>query len=533
MLHGSNLIGNKISYEGTETLQSFSTVTGELLPEIFKKATESEALAAVAKAKSAFAQYRKTTPEKRALFLETIADEILALGDELIERTILETGLTQQRLTGERGRTVGQLKLFASLLREGSWVDAVIDTAIPDRTPLPRADLRKMNQPLGVVLVFSASNFPYAFSTAGGDTASALAAGCPVIVKAHSSHLGTNEMIAGAIQRAAAKCNMPDGVFSSLIGEGETLGQMLAKHPEIKAIGFTGSFRGGMALYKVAVNERQAPIPVYAEMSSINPVIVLPGKISQDSDKLATQLAGSITLGAGQFCTNPGLIFILESDNTNLFLEKLSSLLKETPKATMLNKSICNSYRENVQKLSQVKEVRTLLMQNQEDESYSASAMLFEVDASYFISNSELQEEVFGPSSLIVRCKNVSELEEAIASMHGQLTGTIMATEKDLEDFSDLIPVLTERVGRIIYNGVPTGVEVCHAMVHGGPFPATTDLRSTSVGADAIKRFVRPVCYQDCPQELLPHALKDANPFNLMRKVNGELTREPVADYKK
>ncbi|MGZ5246276.1 MAG: aldehyde dehydrogenase family protein, partial [Flavitalea sp.] len=286
MLHGSNLIGNKISSEGAETLHSFSTVTGELLPEIFKKATDTEALEAVTKAKDAFVQYRKTTPEERAVFLETIAEEIMALGDELIERTMLETGLTQQRLAGEQGRTVNQLKLFASLLREGSWVDAVIDTALPDRTPLPRADLRKINQPLGVVLVFAASNFPYAFSTAGGDTASALAAGCPVIVKAHSSHLGTNEMIAGAIQRAALKCNMPDGVFSSLIGEGEKLGQMLAKHPDIKAIGFTGSFRAGMALYKVSVNERQAPIPVYAEMSSINPVIVLPGKITQDGDKL-------------------------------------------------------------------------------------------------------------------------------------------------------------------------------------------------------------------------------------------------------
>ncbi|MGZ5255140.1 MAG: aldehyde dehydrogenase (NADP(+)), partial [Flavitalea sp.] len=472
--------------------------------------------------------YCKTTPEERAIFLETIADEILALGDELIERTILETGLTQQRLTGERGRTVGQLKLFASLLREGSWVDAVIDTALPDRTPLPRADLRKINQPLGVVLVFAASNFPYAFSTAGGDTASALAAGCPVIVKAHSSHLGTNEMIAGAIQRAALKCKMPDGVFSSLIGEGEKLGQMLAKHPDIKAIGFTGSFRAGMALYKVSVNERQAPIPVYAEMSSINPVIVLPGKITQDGDKLATQLAGSITLGAGQFCTNPGLIFILENDATNLFLDKLSSLLKDTPKATMLNKSICKSYRENVQKFADIQEVRPLVKPPEEDETYSASAMLFEVDSSYFISHPELQEEVFGPSSLVVRCKNASELEQAIASMHGQLTGTLMATEKDLSEFSDLIPILTERVGRIIYNGVPTGVEVCHAMVHGGPFPATTDLRSTSVGADAIKRFVRPVCYQDCPQELLPDALKNDNPLGIMRKVNGELTREPV-----
>jgi NADP-dependent aldehyde dehydrogenase len=529
MLHGSNLIGYKTSATGNNTLQAFSTVTGDFLPGTFTVATEAEALEALAKARAAFALYKKTTPEERALFLDTIADEIAALGQELIERTGLETGLPQQRLLGEQGRTTGQLRLFASLLREGSWVEAVIDTALPDRKPMPRADLRKVAQPLGPVLVFAASNFPFAFSTAGGDTASALAAGCPVIVKAHTSHLGTNEMVAGAIQRAAQKCGMPDGVFSSLIGEGATLGQMLAKHPVVKVIGFTGSYRAGMALYKAAANDRTAPIPVYAEMSSINPVLVLPEKAEQEWDMVAAQLAASITLGAGQFCTNPGLLFVLENNTTDLLVQKLSQVLQAAPEATMLNKTICGSYHSGIEKLLGLPDVRPLVQRREGGNAYAVTPTLFEVSAATFIANQDLQEEVFGPSSLVIRCNGVQELNDALASMHGQLTGTVMGTDSDVAYFSESIELLTERVGRLIFNGVPTGVEVSHAMVHGGPFPATTDSRSTSVGADAIKRFVRPVCYQDCPQEQLPDALKDVNPHGIMRKVNGVLTREPVA----
>lgn len=528
MLHGSNLIGNNLSKTGSSTLRAFSTVTCDFLPETFTIATDAEAEEAIATAKAAFALYKKTTPEERAQFLETIADEIAALGAGLIERTMLETGLPQQRLLGEQGRTTGQLRLFAALLREGSWVEAVIDTALPERKPLPRADLRKMAQPLGPVLVFAASNFPFAFSTAGGDTASALAAGCPVIVKAHTSHLGTNELMAGAIQRAAQKCGMPDGVFSSLIGEGATLGQMLAKHPDIKAIGFTGSYRAGMALYKAAANERTAPIPVYAEMSSINPVLVLPQKAEQEWDTVAAQLAASITLGAGQFCTNPGLLFVLESSTTDLLVQKLAQLLVAAPEAAMLNKTICNSYHSGIEKVSGLQGVRQLVQRRQAGNEHAATATLFEVAAETFIANADLQEEVFGPSSLVIRCSSVHQLNEAIASIHGQLTGTVMGTESDVAAFTDTIELLTERVGRLIYNGVPTGVEVCHAMVHGGPFPATTDSRSTSVGADAIKRFVRPVCYQDFPQEQLPEALKDSNPQGIMRKINGVFTRESV-----
>ena len=498
------------------------------MPEEFTLATDDEIEEALAKAKAAFDPYKKTSPEARAVFLETIAEEILNIGDGLIQRAMLETGLPEARLAGERGRTVNQLKLFASLLREGSWVEAVIDPAQPDRKPLPRPDLRKMLSPLGPVVVFGASNFPFAFSTAGGDTASALAAGCPVIVKAHMAHLGTNEQVANAIIAAAIKCNMPDGVFSSLIGEGAKLGQMLAKHPVVKAIGFTGSYKAGMALFETAVYDRDTPIPVYAEISSINPVLVLPNKIREAGDKVASQLVDSITLGVGQFCTNPGLLFVLNSEETNGFKQQLAIQLAAVPEAVMLNAAICKSYYTERKKLVGQKGVNPLIFGEDKSGSFKGSPALMEVSAQNFISNPELQNEVFGPASLLVICNNESELFEAVQSLHGQLTGTVFGTADDITTFMESIDALTEKVGRIIYNGVPTGVEVCHAMVHGGPFPATTDGRTTSVGADAIKRFVRPVCFQDCPEEALPDALKDANPLGIMRKVDGRYSREII-----
>lgn len=498
------------------------------LPEEFILATDEEIEQAVAKAATAFLLYKKTPPEARAHFLETIADEMLALGDALIQRAMLETGLPEARLTGERGRTVNQLKLFAALLREGSWVEAVIDPALPERKPLPRPDLRKMLHPLGPVVVFGASNFPFAFSTAGGDTASALAAGCSVIVKAHGSHLGVNEMVANAIVSAAVKCGLPDGVFSSLIGEGARLGQTLAKHPAVKAIGFTGSYRAGTALYKTAVNERETPIPVYAEMSSINPVLLLPNKLNTDGEKVAAGLAGSVALGVGQFCTNPGLLFAINGDATDAFVAKLTEHLKATPEAVMLNAAICKAYYKERETIAGENGVKTLLVGDDHSASYKGSPALLEVSAADFVANPQLQNEIFGPASLLVRCNDEAELLSAVQSLHGQLTGTVFGTAADCEAFAALIETLTERVGRIVYNGVPTGVEVCHAMVHGGPHPATTDARSTSVGADAIKRFVRPVCYQDCPEEFLPDALKDGNPLGILRKVDGRYTKEPV-----
>ena len=529
MFNGHNNIGFASSAKGDKKVKVYSTAQQDYLPEDFTLATDEEIEQATSKAKSAFELYKKTSPDERAIFLESIAEEILNTGEVLIQRAMLETGLPEARLLGERGRTVTQLKMFASLLREGSWVEAVIDPAMPERKPLPRADIRKMLYPVGPVAVFGASNFPFAFSTAGGDAASALAAGCTVIVKAHTSHLGTNELVANAIVVAAKKCNMPDGVFSSLVGEGANLGQALAKHPAIKAIGFTGSFRAGMALYKTAVNDREVPIPVYAEMSSINPVIILPQKLQEDIDKTATQLAGSITLGVGQFCTNPGLLFIINSSAADAFTNKLAEQLQATSAGTMLNQAISKSYYAGREDIVKEKGVSAIFLGEDASNSHKGSPALMEVSATDFIANSALQNEIFGPASLIVKCNDQAQMHEALQSLHGQLTGTVFGSSEDIITYADCIDALTEKVGRLIYNSVPTGVEVCHAMIHGGPFPSTTDGRMTSVGADAIKRFVRPVCYQDCPGEFLPDALKDSNPLGIMRKLDGAYTTSGIA----
>ena len=528
MLKGCNLLGNTESAGGEQYLRVFSTVSQHILPEKFAVATAAEIDKAVAKAVAAFPLYKNVSPLERAAFLETIAEEIMALGDELIQRAMQETGLPEARLLGERGRTTGQLKLFAEVLKEGSWVEAVIDTALPDRKPLPRADIRKMNVPIGPVVVFGASNFPFAFSTAGGDTAAALATGNPVIVKAHESHLGTNELMASAINAAAKKCNLPDGVFSFVIGEGPVTGMQLVKHPGVKAIGFTGSYAAGTAIFKAANNERQSPIPVYAEMSSINPVLLLNEKLLRDGDAVAAALAGSITLGVGQFCTNPGLLFLIESDAAENFISKLSSLLAATTAGTMLNESVCRNYYKNRKVMLDQQAVTVLYEGQDSSDNFKGSPALLQVSAADFINDAGLQSEVFGPTSMIVKCKDETELQHAIGALHGQLTGTVFATNEDIKNFAACIDGLSEKAGRTVYNSVPTGVEVCHAMVHGGPFPATTDARTTSVGADAIKRFVRPICLQDCPQEFLPAALKNENPLNIKRKVNAVYTKEVV-----
>ena len=528
MISGHNFVGLEKKAAGEKKLYAFSTLLKNNLQGEFIAATENEIYETIGKATVAFEIYRQTSFAERAGFLEAISDEIMQLGDVLIERSHLETGLPEARITGERGRTVGQLKLFASLLREGSFVEAIIDTALPERKPLPRPDLRRMMLPIGPVAVFAASNFPLAFSTAGGDTASALAAGCPVVVKAHSSHLGTNELIATAIINAAQKCDMPDGVFSSLIGEGALLGQQLVKHPQIKAVGFTGSFRGGMALLKAAVNEREEPIPVYAEMSSINPVLVLPNKIAQDVDAVASQLSASITLGVGQFCTNPGLLFILKDANTDAFIQKLEQALQKVLPATMLNQTICGSYYQERQQLLSTQGVDAVLTGDEGREEYKGIPSLAKTTAKIFGKNSSLQNEVFGPLSLIVVCEDENDLISALRSLHGQLTATVIGTPDDLKRFQNCIDLLIARVGRMIYNGVPTGVEVSHSMMHGGPFPSTSFAHFTSVGTEAIKRFLRPVCYQDCPQEFLPKALKSENPLHIMRKLNGVYTRDAV-----
>lgn len=528
MISGLSIIGQEQSSPTTETLFAFSTIKGAALPEPFYIASAAEVELAIKKAKQAFTVYSALPATERADFLEAIANEIMAIGDELLDRAHLESGLPMPRLNGERDRTVNQLKLFAAVLREGFWVEAVIDTAQPERKPLPRADLRKMQVPIGPVAVFAASNFPFAFSTAGGDTASALAAGCPVILKAHSAHLGTNELVAMAVQKAAGKTGMPDGVFSSLVGEGAALGQTLARHPEIKGIGFTGSYRAGMALYKTATQDRKAPIPVYAEMSSINPVLLLPEKLRTDPAALAQQLAGSISLGVGQFCTNPGLLFLLNDEASDSFTKALKAALEAIPAGVMLNKTICSSYYRDRQTIAGKRGVSVLFEGRDESADYKGSPALLKVSAADFMAEPDLQHEIFGPASLLVVCESRHEMEAALQQVTGQLTGSVYATAADLQDFSGAVQALTGVVGRVIYNNVPTGVEVCHAMVHGGPFPATTDARSTSVGAEAIKRFLRPICLQDCPQELLPACLQNANPLGIMRKVNGTYTREAI-----
>jgi len=527
MITGKNIIGFAAVAEGKEVIRAYDPVSNTHLPETFAVATAAEVNLAVSKAANAFKTYRLTTPEQRAVFLETIATEILALGDPLLERTVAESGLPLARITGERMRTVSQLRLFASILREGSWVEAVIDPAQPDRTPLPRADIRKMLVPLGPVLVFPASNFPLAFSTAGGDTASALAAGNPVIVKAHESHPGTNELIATAILKAAQQCGLPDGVFSSLTGAGPALGQQLVKHPGIRAIGFTGSFKAGTAIFD-AVTQRPEPIPVYAEMGSVNPVLLLPAKLAASGAAVAKQYAQSITLGTGQFCTNPGLLIALADEATTAFAAALQQELSAIAAGTMLNPGICYHYYENREQLSRRKGVETLLAGDAGAAQTKGSPALYRVQAKDFIASDELQQEVFGPAALLVVCEDDAELQTVLTQLHGQLTGTIMAETADLQRFSDAITVLTEKVGRVIFNNVPTGVEPGYAMHHGGPFPATTDIRSTSVGASAIVRFARPLCYQDWPPHLLPEALKDENPLGIWRRLDGQLTKDAV-----
>ncbi|WP_438946568.1 aldehyde dehydrogenase (NADP(+)) [Sediminibacterium sp.] len=510
-------------------LQSYSTLQKAFLPETFAISSPAEVEAALIEASAAFIPFAKKTFIERAVFLESIAEEIMNCGDALLQKAHEETALPMARLTGERGRTCTQLNLYAKLLREGNWCDAVIDTAIPDRQPLPRADLRRMLQPIGPVLVFGASNFPFAYSTAGGDTASALAAGCPVIVKAHESHLGTNAMVAAAVISAAEKTHMPKGVFATLVGTGPALGQQLAMDERIKAIGFTGSYKAGMALYITATQKRKTPIPVYAEMSSINPVVLLPEILAEKTTAIASALAGSISLGVGQFCTSPGLLFAIDDAAAKTFAQELVNALKAVAPATMLNPTICHAYYKDKASLANQENIQVLFEGNNLEENHQAMPALMQTTAAHFMATPALQKEVFGPCSLLVLCKDITEMKAAIASIEGQLTGSVYGNETELKANENLVDHLQQAVGRMIFNNVPTGVEVCNAIVHGGPFPATTDARTTSVGPEAIRRFSRPVCFQDCPDALLPLYLRNENEANIVRLINGVLTKASVA----
>jgi 2,5-dioxopentanoate dehydrogenase len=517
-----------MSNKGDKFFQAFSTVRNEYLAGDFYYTTSEELEEIVQSAQKAFISYQKTSFEERAIFLDTIADEIMALGDALIERCHLETALPLARITGERARTCNQLKLFAQLLRDGWWIDARIDTAQPDRQPVPKPDVRRMLIPLGPVAVFGASNFPLAFSTAGGDTASALAAGCPVIVKAHSSHAGTNELVASAITRAAQKTKMPEGVFSSVYLSHNDVTRFV-QHPVIKAVGFTGSRSVGMLLFNAAVS-RPEPIPVYAEMSAVNPVVLLEGALKTNGEKIAKDLTASINLGVGQFCTNPGLILMTESEAAKQFLQLMSLQMAETAPAAMLNRNICKAYEEGVMLRQQETgvEVLSASAKKANKEYYEAQPIIHTVRGEKFLSEKRLSEEIFGPVSLVVLCKDEVELQEALQSLEGQLTATVHAAGGDEKLLQPVVDTITQKAGRIIYGGYPTGVEVCHAMQHGGPFPSTTDGRTTSVGTAAIYRFVRPVAYQDFPNELLPQPLQNSNPLNILRLVNGEWTNKKL-----
>ncbi|MGC7411451.1 aldehyde dehydrogenase (NADP(+)) [Pandoraea pneumonica] len=461
-------------------------------------------------ASHAFDTFRSLPADERARFLERIAENILDLGEDLIERARAETGLSQARLVGERARTVGQLRLFASVVRDGRWLDVAVDPAMPNRQPNPRADLRRRNVPLGSVAVFGASNFPLAFSVAGGDTASAFAAGCPVVVKAHPAHPGTSELVAKAVRRAAIECGMPDGVFSMISGAAHEIGRALVMHPAIKAVGFTGSRQGGLALAALAAT-RKAPIPVFAEMSSINPVFVLPEALATRASLLAQGLMQSINLGVGQFCTNPGVIVLINGQPAQAFVAELTGLMREQGKQAMLAPNIAKSYRRSTHLRADAPGVSTLTSMSSPDETCIAEPALFAVSAKAFLADDSLQSEIFGPASLVVYCDSADEMLVVAEHLEGQLTCTIQMGNGDQALARELLPTLERKCGRILANDYPTGVDVCHAMVHGGPFPATTDSRFTSVGTAAIARFLRPVCYQNFPQALLPKPLQDAD----------------------
>lgn len=526
-LTGQNLIGNKESGVGLKTFFAKNPTTLEDLDIAFHEATIAEIAEAVLKAKAAFPVYKAKTNEEKALFLETIAENILGLQDELIKRCMLETALPMARLTGERMRTVSQLRLFASVVREGSWIDARIDTGIPGRLPAPKPDIRQMQIPLGPVGIFGASNFPFAFSVAGGDTVSALAAGCPVVVKAHALHPGTSELVGRAILDAVQKSNMPDGVFSMVQGISNEVGMAIVTHPEIKAIGFTGSYRGGKAIFDAA-NNRSIPIPVFAEMGSVNPVFILPGALKNGNEMVAKGLIGAVSMGVGQFCTNPGLVITQKSEESIQFLKNLKTYSSVIPSGTMLSEQIKNNFLKGTQNLETSENVSLISSSSGEESGNSVNTKIYSTDSNTFINNSSLADEIFGPSTLNVSTENKNEMLQLAEKLEGHLTATIHGTEDDLTAYSDLIGILEQRVGRLIFNGFPTGVEVCHSMVHGGPYPATTAPQSTSVGTAAIKRFARPVCFQDFPDSVLPEQLKNENPLKIWRLINGELSKAGI-----
>ncbi|MCW1912314.1 aldehyde dehydrogenase (NADP(+)) [Luteolibacter sp. GHJ8] len=522
-LSGTSVIGYARGAGETPAGQAVHAASGAKLEPVYTAATPEETNLAVELAEAAFPIYSALSGRERGAFLRAIAAEIEGVADDLAERGVLETGLPDGRLRGETARTTGQLRLFAALIEEGSWVDARIERAQPDRAPLPKPDIRSMLRPLGPVAVFCASNFPLAFSVAGGDTAAALAAGCPVVVIAHHAHPGTAEIVGQAVLRAALATGMPEGVFSLLYGGGRSVGVPVVQHPAIQAVSFTGSRAGGTALMEVAANRPQ-PIPVYAEMSSVNPVVLLPGALDRGEAALAEAFFNSLTLGVGQFCTNPGLVFLPEGKGL-VFLDRLKQLVGTSMPGTMLTEGIGKTYVESVEAFAGTAGVETLSRCAAPEVGKGPGApAVFTVSVRRFLEEDLLQGEMFGPAALIVQ-GSLAEIEATIPELEGQLTATIHGTDEELGHHAPLVAALARKAGRVIFNGFPTGVEVCHSMVHGGPFPSTSDGRSTSVGSMSIQRFVRAVAYQAFPQAALAPELQDENPLGIWRMVNGERVR--------
>lgn len=519
---GELFIGDTRARTATQ-FRAVDPATGVMLEPEFSAAGADEVDRACALAAAAFPAYAALDLATRAQFLEAMADNIMALGDELIARAHAETGLPPARLTGERGRTMGQLRLFAAEVRDGGWLGIRIDPALPDRHPLPRPDLRLCKVPLGPVAVFGASNFPLAFSVAGGDTASALAAGCPVVIKGHPAHPGTSELIARAIADAVAASGLPQGVFSLLNGISNDLGAALVTDPRIAAVGFTGSRGGGLALMRLAA-ERPVPIPVYAEMSAINPVVLLPHVLEAKAEALGAGYVASLTMGAGQFCTNPGLVLAIDSPALDRFVATAADALGEAPASVMLTPGIHQAFAKGVDALGAHPRVTTVARGLAADGPNRGQAALFSISAEDFDGDHDVSQEVFGASSVLVRCRDQASLARVVAGLEGQLTATLHFTVEDEPAVAKLLPLLESRAGRILANGWPTGVEVGHAMVHGGPFPATSDGRSTSVGTLAIDRFLRPVCYQDFPDTLLPTVLRDGGQADIPHRMDGKHT---------
>ncbi len=521
--HGRSLIGFAHGSIDTTSFQAMNPATGSALDGTFYTASSDDIDRAASLAKAAFATFSTTTPSERAAFLRAVADELEAARPDIVARMPLETALPEGRANGELGRTIGQMRMFADLVEEGSWVDARLETAMPDRAPVPKPDLRYMRIALGPVAVFGASNFPLAFSVAGGDTASAFAAGCPVVAVSHYAHPGVSEIVGSAIQRAVKTCNLPEGTFSMLQGTGQDVGIPLVDHPAIKAVGFTGSRFGGLAIAQRAA-ARNEPIPVYAEMSSINPIVVRAHALSNRSDALVAGLAGSVSLGVGQFCTNPGLVLLPAGADAESFISRFASAMDASKGGTALHAGIAQAYGEATRNRDEHALVETIASEDG-GQVNQLNPWVFRTTAQALLADESLSGEAFGPSTTIVTYADDAELLDILGSLEGQLTMTIQADDADHPMDTAIVRAMQARCGRLIVNGFPTGVEVCSAMVHGGPFPSTTDARSTSVGTAAIERFSRPFCFQDLPQSLLPPAVQDGNPLGIWRLVDGERTR--------